>query len=185
MRDLNFFSIYQGNTRERNNDFTPFYIASAVVAITIIAVSGFYAVRLFMVGSSIKEYTDKLNSEKIQTQLKEAEVVNDKLSILKEYEGSLSSVINSIRKADLIDAQFLPGMAGAVPSDISYTEWKMEGYELKIKGISKTRSAVAELEHNLKALPELKLVHVYKIRVGDDVKDPLTFEMTCVFKEVE
>jgi len=185
MNDLNFFSIYQGNIKVRKDDNLYIYIVAAVVAAIIILTSGFYAVKLFSIRNSISNYTNELNSDIIQTKLKEAATINDKLSILNEYEGSLSSVIKSMKDTNLVDDKLLIGISGAVPSDISFSEWKMDGYDLTMKGITKSRSAVAELEHNLRILPEFKLVHVDEIKLGNTVGDDFTFKITSIVKEVE
>lgn len=185
MKDLNFFSIYQGNIKARKDEKIYIYIAVVVLATIIVLTSGVYVVKLFSIDNSIKNYTNKLNSDIIQTKFKEATIVNDKLSILNEYEGSLSSVIKSMKDTNLVDDKLLIGISGAVPSDISISEWKMEGYDLTMKGITKSRSAVAELEHNLRILPEFKLVHVDEIKVGNTAGDDFTFKITSIVKEVE
>lgn len=185
MKDLNFFSIYQGSIKEKKDEKIYIYIIAGIVAIAIFTSLTFNIVKLVNVNNKIKYYVAELSKTEIQNDLKEAEIINDKQSILNEYEGSLSNVIKSIKGTDLIDDELLIDISGAVPKDISFTEWKMDNFELIIKGTTHTRSAVAEFEHNLKNLPQFKLVHVDKIKTGETVGDDFTFEMTCILKEVE
>lgn len=185
MGDLNFFSIYQGSIKEKKNEAIYIYIAAGIVAMAIFFSLAFNVVRLLIIKGQINDYTAKLNATEVQSKLKEAEIINDKLSILNEYEGSLTNVVKAVKETSLIDDKLLIDISGAVPGDISLREWKMDNYELTIKGATHTRAAVAEFEHNLKQLSQFKLVHVDKIKVGEAVGDDFTFEMTCILKEVE
>lgn len=185
MKDLNFFSIYQTNRKERKDNKQYIYIIAAVVAGVVFFTLAWNVVKIIMLYNEIKSYNAKYNAEDFQRQLNEANTINDKLGILTEYEGSLSEVVKAVNKNDIVDEKLLVDISNAVPGDISFTEWKTENYQITMKGTSHSRAAVAELEHNLRELSQFKFVHVDKIKTGETVGDDYTFEMTTILKEVE
>lgn len=185
MKDLNFFSIYQTNRKERKDTKQYIYVLVAIVAGFIFFTLAWNVVKIIMLNTQISNYTAKYNAEDFQEQLNEANTINDKLGILTDYESSLTDVVKSVNKNDIVNDQLLADISNTVPGDVSFTEWKTENYVITMKGTSRSRSAVAELEHNLRELPQFKLVHVDKIKVGEHVGDEYTFEMTTILKEVE
>lgn len=185
MRDINFFSIYQTNKKEIKNDEQYIYFFGLVVGGIILFNLILNGAKIIVLNGKIKDYTKKYNSSEIQTQLKEATTVNDKLEILTSYEKSLSDIVKAIKKNDIVNEKLLVDISSVVPAEISFSGWKTENYEITMKGVSKSRSAIAELEHNLKQLPQFKYVHINSIKNGDTVGSDYTFDITTVLKEVE
>lgn len=182
MTDLNFFSIYKTNRRyERKYIYIIAAAAGAIISVNLV----WSTARILILNSQIKNYTEKYNSEEIQTKLKEANIVSDKINILNEYEKPLTEVIKAVNKNNLISEQLLIDISNAVPGDVSFTEWKMDNYDMTLKGLSHSRLAIAELEHNFKDIQQFKLVHVDKIKNGETVGDDYRFEMHMVLKEGE
>lgn len=186
MKDLNFFSIYQGKGKyKEKKDFKSYAKTILIIAgIVIFSHIMYCIVNIIVSQRQINIYNEKLNSEEVKTKKAAADTVNDKIKLLDDYEKSLDNVVMAVKANKLVDDQMLINIAKSVPSDISFSEWKGDNYELTMKGSSKTRSAIAELEHNLKELPNFKQVHVDKIKNGEKVGDDYTFEITTILKEV-
>ncbi|MDS0525688.1 PilN domain-containing protein [Clostridium sp. SHJSY1] len=185
MRDLNFFSQYQEKKQEKKNEKIYFYLASGLLVSIIIGTVSFNLVKIMIYDKQIKEYTEKFNANDIQTKLKEADEVSGKLSILTKYESALSSVSTSLRKLDVVTDDLLNDICGAIPSEVSFKDFKVEGYDVTISGISSNREAIGEYEHNLKKLSKIKSVQITKISKTNTVGEDYSFDMTCVLKEVE
>lgn len=185
MRDLNFFSIYQGSNRKKRDEKVYFYIAAGVLAGVILITLTINIVKIFLLNSSIKDYNEKLNSSEVQSQLKEAEELNNKMEILSKYESSLSDVAKSISKNDIVSDELLNDICNSIPADISFKDFNIDGYDLKISGVSHTRAAVGEFEHNLRNLSEVKNVQVNNISKSNAAGEDYSFEITCVLKEVK
>lgn len=185
MRDINFFSIYGTKNKAVKNDkqyiFILAIIAGGLIGLNII-ISG---IEMIILNSQIKKYTKEYNSSEIQSPLKEAETVNGKLDILTTYEKSLSEIVKSIKESDLIREDLLVDISSSIPEDISFTGLTTNNYELSLSGISKSRTAIAELEHNLRELSQFKYVHVNSINSSDTSGSSYSFEITAVLKEVE
>ena len=185
MKDLNFFSVYQGNRREQKDDKVYLYIAAGLLVGIILVTFAVNIVRIVMLNSSIKDYTEKLNASDVQSNLREAEEINGKIEILGKYEGALSKVADSINKNDVVTDDLLNDICNSMPGDVSFKDFDIEGYDVKISGITHTRAAVGEFEHNLRELSKIKNVHVNVIDKSNAVGEDYSFEMTCILKEVE
>lgn len=185
VRDINFFSIYQTKNKEVKNDQQYIFILAIVVGGLILLNLIVSGIEVITLNSKIKKYNKKYNSSEIQTPLKEAETVNGKLDILTTYEKSLSKIVKSIKESDLIREDLLVDISDSIPGDISFTGLTTNNYELSLSGISKSRTAIAELVHNLTELSQFKYVHVDSINSSDTSDSSYLFEITAVLKEVD
>lgn len=185
MKDLNFFSIYQGSNKEKRDEKVYFYIAAGILAGVILITFTINIVKIVLLNNSIEDYTEKLSASEVQSQLKEAEEINNKIDMLSQYESSLSDVAKSIKNNDVVNDELLNDICNAMPAAISFKDFNIDGYDLNISGITKNRAAVGEFEHNLTNLSGIKNVHVGKIAKSNAVGEDYSFEITCVLKEVK
>lgn len=185
MRDINFFSYYQGKNQEKKDEKIYFYIAYGILALVILITVAINSVRILILNNEIKSYNEKLNATDIQAQLKEADEINGKIESLSRYEGKLTDVASSVAKNDIVTDDLLNDICGGLPSDVSFKDFKIEGYDVTISGVSHTRAAIGEFEHNLKGLSKIKDVQVVKIDKSNTVGEDYSFDMTCVLKEVK
>lgn len=185
MRDLNFFSQYQEKNQEKKNEKIYFYVASGLLASIILGTIALNVVKGMFYDKDIKEYNEKLNSSDIQSKLKEADEINGRFNILTKYESALSKVTASLRKLDVVTDDLLNDICGAIPSEVSFKDLKIEGYDVTISGVSHNREAIGEYEHNLKNISKIKSVQITKISNSNSVGEDYSFDMTCVLKEVE
>lgn len=185
MRDINFFSYYQGKRQEKKDEKIYFYIAYGVLALVILITVTINSVKIVLLNKEIKSYTEKLNATEIQAQLKEADEINGQIDGLSKYESKLTNIASAVEKNDIVTDDLLNDIGSTIPSDVSFKNLKIEGYDVTISGISHTRQAISELEHNLKGLSKIKSVQVIKIDKSNTVGEDYSFDMTCVLKEVK
>lgn len=81
-RDINFFSTYVGQKKEKKNQNIYIYTLTTFLTVLILGTLAWNTVNLFIVNDQIKVIDAKLNDPTIQSQIKESEVVNSKLNIL-------------------------------------------------------------------------------------------------------
>lgn len=185
MQDLNFFKPYLGKKQEKKDEKIYFYIAYGILTLIILGTLTYNLTQIISLNRDIKDYTQKLDSPEIQDQLKEAQEISNNIEVLNKYEGSLSNVANAVAKNDIVTDDLLNDICRAIPKDVSFKDFKIEGYTLSIKGVTHTRAAIGEFEHNLKGLSQIKTVLIDKIAKSNTVGEDYSFEMTSVLKEVK
>jgi Tfp pilus assembly protein PilN len=185
VKDINFFSYYQGKNQEKKDEKIYFYIAYGILTLVILTTIIINSVKIFTLNSQIKNYTEKLNASDMQEKLKEADEINGQIETLSKYENKLADVAGSVEKNDIVTDDLLNDISSTIPSDVSFKSFKIEGYDLTISAVSHTREAVSEFEHNLKGLSKIKSVHIININNGSAVGEDYSFDITCVLKEVK
>lgn len=185
MKDLNFFSIYQSNAKERKDDSYPLYILGAIVVLIIFVHGAYTGVKFFYINTETKEYNEQLELPETKQKIAEAEIINDKLNLLTKYNDTLVEVDAAAKKVDVVTDDFLIDVSKSVPKDMTFTKWSSRDSELTIEGTSTSRTSVAEFVHNIKQYSYFLVVHVDKIEVGETVGDDYRFKLTCVWKEGE
>lgn len=185
MKDLNFFSPYLGKHKEKKDEKIYFFIAYGILALVIVVTFAINIFKIISLNKDIQEYTDMLSAPGIQDKLKEAQEISDKIEILDKYENALSEVADSVARNDVVTDDLLNDISGALPGDVSFKDFKIEGYDVTISGVTHTRAAIGEFEHNLRKLSKIKDVHVDKIEKSNAVGEDYSFDMTCVLKEVK
>jgi len=185
MKDLNFFSVYQGSIKEKKTVERYLYGAAGILGAIIIINLLFNVVKIYTSSTSIKEYAIKLSEPVLQSQLREADEINGKLEALSKYECVLSDIASSVENNDIVTDSLLNDISGAIPKEVSFKDFDIKGYDVTINGTTHTRAAMGEFEHNLSELSKIKKVHVNEISKSNAVGEDYSFEMTCVLKEVE
>ena len=184
MQDINFFKPYLGKKRQKKNSNMYIYGAMAIVGLLIIVSFGVNTARIILLDKSITSYNDKLTDSKIQTQLNEAEKINKKINILKQYYTALTDVAISVKDRDNVSDTVLNDISSTLPSQVSFKNLDIVENTIAIKGISTDRTAVAELKHNLSELPIMKDVYVNSIDTQSAVEGEYSFDIKCVLKDV-
>lgn len=185
MKDINFFKPYLGKNKEKKDEKIYFYVAYGILTLVILVTFTINISKIIFLNRDIDDYTEKLSSTEIQEKLKEAQETNDKIEALDKYETALSQVANSVVKNDIVSDDLLNDICGAIPSDVSFKDFTIEGYDVTISGVTHTRAAIGEFEHNLRELSKIKDVHVDEIAKSNTVGEDYSFNMTCVLKEVK
>ena len=185
MKDINFFEPYLGRNKEKINSKLYIYGAMGIVGFLIVITLIVNTVRIYILGKSINDYSNKLNDSEIQSQLKDAEDINKQISILKEYNSALDDVAVSVKQRDNVSDTLLNSISSTVPSEVSFKKIDITENTVSIKGVSTNRIAVAELKHNLSELPNIKDVYVNSIDNSNSVENEYSFDIKCVLKDVE
>lgn len=185
MRDINFFSYYQDKKQEKKDQKKYIYIAYGILTLVISITLIINVYKIVFLNRDIEDYTQKLTATDVQAQLREAEEISSQIEVLNKYESKLSDVANSVIKNDIVTDDLLNDICGAIPSDVSFKNFNIEGYDVTISGVTHTRTAIGEFEHNLRKLSKIKNVEVDKIEKSNTVGEDYSFNMTCVLKEVK
>lgn len=185
MRDINFFSQYQDKKQEKRDEKIYFYIAYGILTLVILVTFTINISRSIFLDRDIKDYNNKLSATDVQEQLRQADEIRGRIEALNKYESGLSDVASSVTKNDIVTDDLLTDICGVIPSEVSFKTFKIEGYDVTISGVTHTRAAVGEFEHNLRELSKIKDVQVTKIDKSNTVGEDYSFEMTCVLKEVK
>lgn len=178
-RDINFFNVYEGQKREEKNN--SIYVKSIVGVLTLIIVGtlSMNTVSTLILKEDIKTIEEKLNDPAIVSQVNESEVVNSKLSILEKYNSGLVSISSAVKSRDLINNTILDKISSVLPSDVTFKNISIVSGNVSISASSKTRTAIAEVQHNLKALDIIGDVVIGGIS-GDGTTGEHTFDLRCV-----
>jgi len=184
MQDINFFKPYLGKKRQKKNSNMYIYGAMAIVGLLIIVSFGVNTARIILLDKSITSYNDKLTDSEIQTQLNEAEKINKKINILKQYDTALTDVAISVKKRDNVSDTLLKDISSTLPSEVSFKNLAVVENTVVMQGTSTNRTAVAELKHNLSELPIMKDVYVNSIDTQSAVEGEYSFDIKCVLKDV-
>ena len=185
MKDLNFFAPYQGKKKEKTNTNMYIYGAAGLVGFAILSTLIFNSAKLFLLNRSIKDYTLKLEDKEIQTELREAELLNNQIQVLNQYDTELSHVAKSVKERDNVSDTLLNEISSTVPSEVSFKNMDVINNTINIQGVATNRTSVAELKHNLSGLTKMQDVYVNSINTQNAVEGEYSFDIKCVLKEVE
>lgn len=178
-RDINFFSTYVGQKKEKKNQDIYVYTITTFLTVLIVGTFAWNSINLFIVNNQINEIDSKLNDLTIQSQIKESEVVNSKLNILETYNKGLTQVVTAIDNRDLINNTILDKISSVLPSDVTFKNINITNGNVSISAVSKTRTAIAETQHNLKSLDIIEDVTIGGIS-GDGSSGEYSFDLKCV-----
>lgn len=185
MKDLNFFAPYQGKKKEKTNTNMYIYGAAGLVGFVILSTLIFNSAKLFLLNRSIKDYTLKLEDKEIQTELREAELLNNQIQVLNQYDTELSHVAKSVKERDNVSDALLNEISSTVPSEVSFKNMDVINNTINIQGVATNRTSVAELKHNLSGLTKMQDVYVNSIKDSGAVEGEYSFDIKCVLKDVD
>ena len=185
MKDLNFIAPYQGKKKEKTNTNMYIYGAAGLVGFAILSTLIFNSAKLFLLNRSIKDYTLKLEDKEIQTELREAEILNNQIQVLNQYDTELLHVAKSVKERDNVSDTLLNEISSTVPSEVSFKNMDVINNTINIQGVATNRISVAELKHNLSGLTKMQDVYVNSIKDSGAVEGEYSFDIKCVLKDVD
>ena len=80
---------------------------------------------------------------------------------------------------DLVSTMLLNSISSTLPSDVSFKNINITPGNLSIAATSKSRTAIAEIQHNLKAISRISDVYIGAIS-GEDGE--YSFDLKCILK---
>ncbi|WP_252237984.1 MULTISPECIES: PilN domain-containing protein [unclassified Clostridium] len=184
MRDINFFSPYQGKNQEKKSAMIYIYGVMGVVGTLIIITLIFNTTKILLLNRSISNYNEKLNTTEIQEKFAEAQKVNNEIEILTKYDSALNDVLGKVNSRNNVSDLVLTSINSTIPSQISFKTLQINNDILIIQGISSSRDAVGEFQHNLKELSIMNDVFVNSIDIDGALEGNYSFDIKCILKEV-
>lgn len=180
-RDINFFQAYEGIKKEKSF-IKKYSLIMAIILCTVIGGSCIYnSTRIFILNRRINDLEEKLSSDEIVEKLKEAEILEKKISILNNYNSEINSLIEGISTRERISEELLILLSSTVPSEVSFNDLTISNNEISINAKSDSRTAIAEIVHNLKELSCIDEVYIGSILENDSY----SFNIKCTLKDVE
>ena len=179
-RDINFFSTYQIERHQQKNQNIYSYVLIGVVGLFMIGTFGFHQFNLMKANNQIAELESKLADPNIQEKIKESDIAFKISEILEEYDSGLTSLITNIESRDLITTQKLDLISSTIPSEVQFGSLTITNTTITIPATSTSRTAIAEVQHNLKQLDFIADVYISSIG-GTDL---YTFSLNCTLKDV-
>lgn len=178
MRDYNFFEVFLEERRASN--LKKLYYGMFITLIIGIIVST-YTWNYFKIQKIEKDITAKEQILK-QRSLDKAEAEKNKkmreLEILQQYYDAIYTINNVIMGNDTINTELIKTITEQVPGKIYFTTMNVNYNSINIQGISENRTAVAELEDNLKKCGKFENVYVSgislateEIKIGNGLED--------------
>ncbi|MPM87213.1 hypothetical protein SDC9_134307 [bioreactor metagenome] len=97
----------------------------------------------------------------------------------------MEDIFAGVLDRKVVSSQVLFDISNSIPKEVSFKNMSLDGSILSIQGISSSRVAVAELEHNLKALSYFEEVHIGNINlVSNEGAEQYSFSIKCTLKGV-
>jgi type IV pilus assembly protein PilN len=179
--DLNFFSPYQGRKKEKSDNKKYIYSATGVLGAIIIGTLIWNTVNIYNVQNEIDDYNTKLSDSTLKAKLKESSDVTVKTASLNMYDQDFKELTTAIKSREVINTKLINALSSTLPSEVYFTSIDVQKTKIKILAESTRRSAIGELEYNLRSLNMVQDVYVSKI-VETAV---YTCEIECSLKDVE
>ena len=177
-RDINFFSGYESVANEKKNQNRYTYSIAIIFIVLVFSTLTYNLITLRVLNKEINKMDKALNDESILNKVKEAEEVNEKASILEKYDLGVSEISSAIDSRHVITKDILDKITSTMPSDITFNNISITSDSITISAVSKTRTAIAEVQHNLKELDIIGDVFIGSIS-GDGTTDQYSFDLDC------
>lgn len=178
-KDINFFSSYETKKKEKKNQDIYVYTIVGFLTAVIVGTLTYNSVKIFMIKKEIQAIEAKLSEPTLAVQLKEANEINEKISILEKYHSGLVTIVSAVEDRELINNTILDKISSVLPTDVTFKSINITSGNLSISASSKTRTAIAEVQHNLKNLDIVGDVVIGGIS-GDGSSGEFTFDLRCV-----
>lgn len=182
--DINFFAPYLGKKKEKKNKGIYIYTTIGVLTIIIFGTFTINTVKTIKLKREITNIKAELENPSLQDQVNESEVVNKKLQILEKYDTSITALTQGIATRDLISTQLLNNISSTIPEGVSFKNINITSGSLSISASAKTRTEIAEVQHNLKELPEILDVYIGAISGTGENGTEFSFDLKCTLKGV-
>lgn len=185
MRDFNFFAPYQGQKKQTVNKKIYIYSIGVILLLIVVGTLIWNSVRIHMLNSSITKYNKEINSSQVQEKVKIAEDINRKITILNKYDAGLTELADGMESNNNIKSEFLNDLNLTLPQDVSLKSASIDGSSINIQGASKSRTAIGEFQHNIKALDKIEDAQIGSISSDGTNGAEYSFDLKCTLKDVD
>jgi type IV pilus assembly protein PilN len=179
--DMNFFSASQGIKKDAEDKKIYIYSLASFLAVVIIGTLAWNSSNLYLTGKEIEDYNAKLQATELQQKLKEFKDTTNKTDSLNKYEGELKVIAEAVDSKDVVTTKLLNELSSTLPTEVSFDSISITNKVITMQAKSSNRTAIGEIEHNLKKLDFIQDVYVGGI-AGDT---EYTFDLKCTLKDVD
>jgi type IV pilus assembly protein PilN len=182
MREINFFTPYILSKRTNRIGLSRTIIAFVFM---IVLCTGFYGWNLYKINkyeADIISYeTFLLNPANIAAEKNFAET-RKKMDILNQYSDGLVSVEKEFTERGILGSVYLNKLNSAIPHAIYLENMNISYNNVSINGISSSRNAIAEYQHNLLKLGLFEDVFVSILSNTDKGSSDIEFSVNCMLR---
>lgn len=188
MRDFNFFRSYQKNKKGSAIAFKRYGIAAAAVLLLIGVISGFNLYRIYAIKQHMAEMKTFMAAPENIKQYEKYLQENEKLAILTSYYDSVNKINRAIEGQSRINTETVDLLLSTMPEDIMLDSMGLEKDLMAFQGVSKSYTAIAEFEYNLRTSGLFSQVFVSNITTNEfalssSVSKLYSFTVGCKVKE--
>lgn len=181
VRDMNFFSPYQGKRKEQKNKNIYVYSLAGFLSVAIVGTLAWNTTNILLLNSKIKKYNKELEQEDVVEKIAKWDDMSRKSNVLTKYDAEISKIIGALDTREVVTTNLLDKLSSTLPTEVTFNSINITNTEITIQAISTSRVAIGEIEHNLKKLNIMQDVYIGGIS-GDE---NYTFDIKCVLKDVE
>ncbi|KLE17179.1 PilN domain-containing protein [Clostridium sp. C8] len=181
IRDMNFFSPYQGQKKEQKNKNIYVYSMAGFLSVVIVGTLAWNSTNILLLNNKIKNYNEKLEQEDVKEKISKWDDISKKNDILTKYDTELSKIVGALNTREVVTTDLLDKLSSSLPTEVTFNSINITNTEISIQAVSTSRVAIGEIEHNLKKLNIIQDVYIGGIS-GDE---QYTFDIKCVLKDVE
>lgn len=181
IKDMNFFSPYQGQKKEQKNKNIYVYSLVGFLSVFIVGSLAWNSTNIILLNSKIKDYNEKLEKEDVKADITRWDEISKKDDILNRYDKELSKIVDGLKTREVVTTELLDKLSSTLPTEVTFNSINITNTEISIQAVSTSRIAIGEIEHNLKKIDSIQDVYIGGIS-GDE---NYTFDIKCVLKDVE
>lgn len=183
MRDFNFFSqIAQERKSSSNRKNIGGSILGLVVFVFVVSFS-VNMIRMHMIKKSINNYEAKINAPSMKEKVSEATKIEKEHNTLEKYYNNVKVAAEEIYSNDYVNTQRIKIINSTVPNDVIFTQINIDNKTVTIQALSKTRSAISDLQYNLNNLGFIDNTYISGISERN-AQGEYSFSVSCTLKEV-
>lgn len=179
--DLNFFAPYQGQKKEQHNKNIYVYSVAAFLSVAIVGSFAWNTGRIILLNNKIKDYNAKLEEQVVKEKLAIWEDISRKTDILSRYNEGLVDINNALDTRAVVSTELLNMISSCLPSQVTFNSISIDSKQISIQAVSSSRTAIGELENNLRKLENIQDVYIGGISGTENY----TFDIKCVLKDVK
>ena len=180
MREVNFFREYHGKEKDQNNTLVYLLLASIIIFIGYTYISS--EIQIKQIKNNKTTLEQKINDPEMESQIELSDEVNQKLDILSQVEESLSQINQAVESRDIVTVNLLNQLSSTLPSEVSFKNLVISDGSIVMSAVSTSRTAIAEVQHNLKELPQIDSVYIGAISEMGGLEGQYSFDLRCVLK---
>lgn len=183
MGDFNFFSSYVTDKKKSENQKLYIVLIISITAVLVLGSLGYNLSSMYRVNKEIKVLNDEIQNSENQVLLKKSEALNKTNQVLNTYFDGVNLINHTIEVNSIVSGEFMANISKCLPKEVSFKTMAIESSSINIQGVSKTRAAIAEFEHNMRDIKKVENIHVSVIS-GENKENSseYSFSLKCSLK---